>query len=106
MAFSSAAFGDFLARVQTQLEEVFVGALEIDGVEYGVACSGGDKSGTMEAGGLLDDMGRLVRLRKSVYPDTPAIGARVILNGTPGRIASVSDRDFSDSWSLRIILPR
>ena len=102
MAFTSAGFGDFLARVQSKLEEFFVGALVLDGVEYGVACGGGDKDGAHQSGGMLEEMGQLVRLRKSVYPDEPVLGARVTLNGVAGRIVSVSDRLFSDSWSLRI----
>ena len=106
MAFSSAAFGDFLARVSTVLEDFFLGALVIDGVEYGVACAGGDKEGAMQTGGVIEAMGQLVRLRKSVHAAEPVLGTRVTLNGVAGRIVSVSDRQYSDSWSLRISLVR
>ena len=106
MGFDRDGIAAFAAKLQTALESFFPGVLEMDGEEFGVACSGGDKTGGLESGGMLEEMGQLVRLDKSVHPEKPKLGARVSLNGVSGRIVSVGVREYSGAWSLRINLAR
>jgi hypothetical protein len=106
MAFNAEGFQAMAARLQDALEDFFPGVLEIDGVEYGVACVGGRIDSQMVVGGLEEEMGQGVRLRKSLYPQRPPLGKSVVLNGQRARISEVSDRAAAESWSLRVVLPR
>ena len=106
MGFDRDSFRSFAGKVQEKMEEFFPGVLVLDGEQFAVASAGGVLSADHEAGGFVDDLVKMVRLRKELYPDEPDNGVRVLLDGEEGKITAVHDKEWEDSWSLEISLPR
>ncbi|MGJ8677219.1 MAG: hypothetical protein ACSHX0_06860 [Akkermansiaceae bacterium] len=102
MGFTSSDFKNFANMVQAALEDFFPGVLVVDGEEYGCTCYGITRSGSHEAGGFIESLPSMIRVRKEIISESPVVGDMVQLNGVEVRVVSTDERVWEGSWCLRV----